>query len=217
MNTDIPAPRLDILVDTLMAKDKVELVRMLLTSHETTERLNRRCQSSEHDAAYCRNRYDAIQRPLGMAQARAEQYARELKALVDIQWRRVHSPLFHHGRFKLHSGDWSSWKVECDALTPADWRTLAALVAERLTFYAVVGVPRGGLPFAEALAPYVSDHGDSYLIVDDVLTSGPSMEEMRRAVDGASYPNPRTRGVVAFARGQCPSWVQAIWQWGLGE
>jgi orotate phosphoribosyltransferase len=43
------------------------------------------------------------------------------------------------------------------------------------------------------------------LIVDDVLTTGKSMEEMRK-----KHSNVLTIGVVLFARGKCPKWVEPI-------
>lgn len=55
--------------------------------------------------------------------------------------------LFKLGDFELHSGQRSNWKIDCDALTPADWRALAKMIVDRLApFGAVEGVPRGGLP-----------------------------------------------------------------------
>lgn len=99
--------------------------------------------------------------------------------------------------FKMHSGGEGHFKIECDGLTDEDWATLAFIVSRHFTFSKVVGVPRGGLKFAEALAPYVSDDGPT-LIVDDVLTTGRSMEEARAQIGPVSF------GVVAFARGECP-------------
>lgn len=43
-----------------------------------------------------------------------------------------------------------------------------------------------------------------WVIVDDVLTTGESMEEMRL------HYSSRTIGVVLFARGKCPDWVTPI-------
>ena len=85
--------------------------------------------------------------------------------------------LFRGGRFTLHSGDTSTLKIDCDALSDEDWQSIAAQVSTRFRFGAVIGVPRGGVPFARALEPYVDDTlcGDT-LIVDDVLTTGASME-----------------------------------------
>ena len=105
----------------------------------------------------------------------------------------------------LSSGLHSSWKIECDALTPHDWYTLALIACELLPpFGAVEGVPRGGIAFAEALRRHVT--AGPLLICDDVLTTGASMERLRAGRDAI--------GVVAFARGPCPDWVMLIWRLG---
>lgn len=122
--------------------------------------------------------------------------------------------LFQLGNFTLHSGEQSSWKVECDALTEADLETLARLIAEKVgPFYRVVGVPSGGSRLARALMPYVSKRTPGggtpmpALLVDDVLTTGASMEQMRRDFE----PIPVV-GVVLFARREPPAWVRAVWR-----
>lgn len=113
--------------------------------------------------------------------------------------------LFRIGDFALHSGDRSRWKIECDSLTDEDWAALALMVVERVKpFTAVRGVPRGGLKLAKALEPYRS-FGNGVLIVDDVLTTGASMEQARRGRDSA-------QGAVVFARGECPDWVTPLFR-----
>lgn len=111
--------------------------------------------------------------------------------------------LFVGGEFTAHSGDTLPFKIECDALTTADMETLANIVSQHIQFSEVHGVPEGGLPFAKALEQQTSSEGE-VLIVDDVLTTGASMEEMKEKVGG----NPV--GVVIFARGPCPGWVKPI-------
>lgn len=108
--------------------------------------------------------------------------------------------MFEYGLFTSHSGLQLPWKVNLDHLTEEDWRSLAMIVRRKFFFSSVIGVPRGGLPFAEALQPFcVPDYPT--LIVDDVLTTGRSMEEWRAAVPG------RVIGVVVWARGAVPNWV----------
>ena len=116
--------------------------------------------------------------------------------------------LFQQGDFTLHSGERSALKIECDALTTADWDTLAAMVAERFTFWRVIGIPNGGTNFARALHHYDSYRrlGAPTLLVDDVLTTGESMESMRRTLQGDVI------GVVAFARRDCPDWIHPIFR-----
>ena len=49
---------------------------------------------------------------------------------------------------------------------------------QKLPFYKVVGIPRGGVKFANALNKYASDNPeDPVLIADDVYTTGTSFRE----------------------------------------
>jgi orotate phosphoribosyltransferase len=116
--------------------------------------------------------------------------------------------LFQKQTFKLHSGGVSDFKIECDAFTNADIETLAYIISKRIKFKDVVGVPRGGVRLEQALEKYKSDSG-CFLIVDDVLTTGTSMEVMKQEVYGKSLG---VKGVVVFARNKCPEWVEAIFQ-----
>lgn len=129
----------------------------------------------------------------------------QLHRLMEATKGTYHPPLFQLGSFTLASGQNSYWKVECDSLTNADWVALATLAAERLPrFGRVEGVPTGGFPFASALELYATHSlNDPVLIAEDVLTTGESMEQFRAGCNAI--------GVVAFARGPCPSWVTPIW------
>ena len=120
------------------------------------------------------------------------------------------SNLFQYGDFKLSSGITSKWKIECDALTVFDLRALAFMAFKILPrrFYIVDGVPTGGLLFAEAMRQYATISAPT-LIVDDVLTTGASMERMKAS---RTHPRGEPMGLVIFARGPCPPWVQAIFQ-----
>jgi hypothetical protein len=92
------------------------------------------------------------------------------------------------------------------------------MAAELLpAFGEVLGVPRGGLPFAEALASHSRACSCSYihpphdwclgsplplLIAEDVVTTGGSMERFRAGRDAI--------GVCVFARGKVPAWVTPL-------
>jgi hypoxanthine phosphoribosyltransferase len=118
--------------------------------------------------------------------------------------------LFQIGNFKLHSGKNSNFKIECDVLSELDWGTLAYLVSSKFIFSNVIGIPRGGLNFAEALKPYASNNLDHpWLIVDDVLNTGGSMEEGRVNLQGLGKT---AIGVIVFARGPCPDWIHPMLQ-----
>jgi len=115
------------------------------------------------------------------------------------------STLFALKSFTSHSGLALDWKIDCDALTPGDLRCLSFIIVEHFKVVGrVVGVPQGGIPLANALWKYGSEGGKT-LIVDDVLTTGMSMEKMRERHPGAL-------GVVIFARGPCPDWVWPVFQ-----
>lgn len=102
--------------------------------------------------------------------------------------------------FVMHNGKPSDFKIECDALTDEEIETFAMLIAKRFQFRDVVPVPRGGYRIRGALKKYCS--AGPLLIVDDVLTTGLSME-MERI-------EPSDIGVVLFARGPCPDWVHPV-------
>jgi orotate phosphoribosyltransferase len=114
--------------------------------------------------------------------------------------------IFINESFVSHSGRRLPWKLDLDGFTEDDWNAIAEIIAERYRFGAVYGVPRGGIRLAMALERYIKPHGYQTLIVDDVLTTGRSMEHARAGMD--YYPN--VFGVVVIARGRCPSWVSAI-------
>ena len=121
-------------------------------------------------------------------------------------------PLFRLGSFQLHSGMSSSWLIDCTVLTTEDWEALAFLAADLLgrPFGKVIGVPRGGLLFAQALEKRVRPGAANVLIADDVLTTGASMLEAWKQA-GQPYP---PLGIVAFARGECPWWVMPVFRLG---
>ena len=110
--------------------------------------------------------------------------------------------MFERKDFISHAGKPLHWKIECDELSDEDLETLAYVVSRRIQFSSVVGIPRGGVRFADALKKYVSESGPR-LLVDDVLTTGLSMDTERKYGDV---------GVVIFSRGLCPSWIIPIFQ-----
>jgi orotate phosphoribosyltransferase len=109
--------------------------------------------------------------------------------------------LFKFGFVELSSGRCSQFKIDCDALTIGDTNTLAQLIARKFRFSDVIGIPTGGDGLAHALQNWTKEQGP-LLIVDDVLTTGASMEKEKN-----KYPHLHVIGVVIFARGPCPSWI----------
>lgn len=49
--------------------------------------------------------------------------------------------LFEAKTLMMRSGYTGYWKIECDVLTKGDIDTLAIVVSEKFSFYAVYGVP----------------------------------------------------------------------------
>jgi orotate phosphoribosyltransferase len=123
--------------------------------------------------------------------------------------------LFVRGNLRLSSGQVSTWKIECDSLTVADWECLAHVAIERRLvppFSAVVGVFRGGLPFARALDSYVTPDAEMILVVDDVYTTGWSIWDVLRRVKIEAGDDAHVRGLVAFAREPIHNdTITAIW------
>ena len=116
--------------------------------------------------------------------------------------------LFVQQRWTMHSGGVSDYKIECDALTPNDWHCIAFLTHKQFgPIRDVYGVPRGGVPFENALKQFVEPDVTEglRLIVDDVLVTGASMEEARETLrwDDAV-------GIVVFARNIEPPWVYPL-------
>lgn len=86
--------------------------------------------------------------------------------------------LFRFGDFTLHSGQHSRWKIDCDDFTDEDVASLAYLIAERKKpFASVSGIPAGGDRLARELEKYTSPDGTYHLVVDDVYTTGASMDK----------------------------------------
>lgn len=138
--------------------------------------------------------------------------------------------IFQHGLFTLHSGDHSFWRIDLDELTNTEVGILAALISERVKpFHRVVApsshygsvVPR----LRNLLVSYQEDPRNKdvwrILVIDDVLTTGHSMEMAARKAreetptDLKGLLQGRTVdvvGAVIFARGQCPDWITPVFQ-----
>ena len=88
--------------------------------------------------------------------------------------------LFKWGEFKSHSGKKLNFKIEMDAISTEEWDCLARMVVEYQDrpFSHAEGIPRGGIPFANALNKYASGNkNDMPIICDDVWTNGKSFKD----------------------------------------
>lgn len=114
--------------------------------------------------------------------------------------------LFNTGFFRLHSGLHTDFKIDCDALTDEDISTIALQLVRRLPIYGrVEGVPQGGLRLAAEMRKYEVMYRDTILIVDDVFTTGGSMDKQRDFRTGVI-------GAVIFARADTPAWVTPLFR-----
>ena len=122
------------------------------------------------------------------------------------------SKLFQAVDFVSHSGLELKWKIECDALSDPEWFTISQMIMELSSpFKEVIGIPRGGTKLGSLLNQYgTGKKEDPICIVDDVLTTGNSMEEFKAK---RSWRNPaKYIGWVVFSRGYPPSWCKALFQ-----
>ena len=120
--------------------------------------------------------------------------------------------LFQSVDFVSHSGLDLKWKIECDAISDPEWFTISQMIMEiSPPFKEAIGIPRGGTKLGNLL----NQHGtgkskDPICIVDDVLTTGGSMNEFLRK---RHWRNPTDyMGWVVFSRIKPPEWVTALFQ-----
>lgn len=121
--------------------------------------------------------------------------------------------LFERGRFTSNAGLTLDFKIDCDALTDEDIETLAKIIGKSTGFSKAISVPRGGDRLTAALVQYEDIAYDTILIVDDVLTTGGSMERVKKQVmHDYSDEYEDIIGIVIFARNECPDWITAVFQ-----
>ena len=120
--------------------------------------------------------------------------------------------LFQKIDFTSQSGLDLKWKIEMDALSHGEWECIAQMIMELTPpFKEAIGIPRGG----NILGKLMNRHGtgkreDPICIVDDVLTTGGSMNEFKTK---RQWRNPsKYIGWVVFSRSQTPHWVNALFQ-----
>ena len=88
--------------------------------------------------------------------------------------------LFEYGDFTSHAGKQLPFKIECDVFDSQDWDTIAKMVMlyQTVPFSHAEGIPRGGVPFAEAMNKYASGNKkDMPMICDDIWTTGTSFKD----------------------------------------
>lgn len=114
--------------------------------------------------------------------------------------------LFTLGNHTLSSGKKSRVIIDCNNLYKGDLEALAFMASTMVpAFRTVVGVPRGGLRFAQELLQYAQPEitGAPVLVAEDVVTSGASILRVM-----AEHPG--SIGIAIFARGPLPDRVTAV-------
>lgn len=122
--------------------------------------------------------------------------------------------MFKWKPFKSHAGKPLSWKIECDDLSDEDIDCLAKLVYTKYS-YEEVSYPSTNsanvINLVSKLERHKSFNADyDYLIVDDVLTTGKSMNDIYEHLH--TNHGYKIKGVVIFARNECPDWITPIFQ-----
>lgn len=114
--------------------------------------------------------------------------------------------LLQIGKFTLHSGEASDFKIECDALDTRDIWAAAYLLAKKVPpFGRVEGIPSGGIVLAKYMEEYITTNCARTLVVDDVWTTGGSFREFT-----AEMMEPWA-GAVIFARTSLlPTWLTPL-------
>jgi len=120
--------------------------------------------------------------------------------------------LFESGEFKSHSGKTLPFKIDCDYLNNDDIDCIAKYIASKCTFGMVIGIPSGGDRLADALEQHVkTDAPFNVLIVDDVLTTGASMEYEKASMLGHVHKDDII-GWVIFARAEPAQWINYMFK-----
>ena len=121
--------------------------------------------------------------------------------------------LFQSINFKSHSGLDLEWKIDMDALDDPDWFTITKMIIEITPpFREAVGIPSGGVKLGGLLNQHATGKDeDPICIVDDVLTTGESMEYFLSQYQRNRRPFTAI-GWVVFARNRCPPWITALFQ-----
>lgn len=123
--------------------------------------------------------------------------------------------LFTRGEFISHSGLKLGFKIDCDFLADDDLECIAEYIASKTSFGVVHGIPRGGARLATALEQYAACDAAPFntLVVDDVMSTGASMEDAKAGQPPQVHPDDVV-GWVIFARCELPSWIHAVFQMG---
>lgn len=114
------------------------------------------------------------------------------------------------------------WVIDCDDFTDTELGIFAKLIISKYPDFFLVThpnshygscVPRLAKAIADIKIGTPLDQAKYILIVDDVLTSGKSMEDLAIGYREKRTWDPRFQnivGAVIFARGPCPAWITPL-------
>lgn len=119
--------------------------------------------------------------------------------------------MFKDKKFISRSGKRLKFKIECDSLAFEDIRVFTKIITGNFT-YKSVDMPETGCSPLQLLKHVLelktSKDGEfDVLIIDDVFTTGNSMEDVKKRHKGKNII-----GVVLFSRGKCPKWITPIFE-----
>jgi hypothetical protein len=137
----------------------------------------------------------------------AAEYIEKLES--ELMAYRTNANLFEAGEFTSHAGLKLAWKIECDAIRPEEWLTLAQMIREyeAQPWSRAVGIPRGGVALGRALDKYSTGNpNDPVLIADDVYTTGTSFREYKAEF----YADTATLQWCVFARNPTAGRTKAL-------
>lgn len=122
----------------------------------------------------------------------------------------ITTSLFNHGEYELNSGKIVDFKIDCDYLSYDDIESLAKKIASKFTFWHVLGIPTGGNRLEQALYKHCTDDNKNLLLIDDVITTGNTMNIYRDKYKGEYN---KILGVVIFSRMnpiELPYWITPL-------
>lgn len=113
--------------------------------------------------------------------------------------------IFNYGNYTLPSGGRSRWKLDLSELNDEEWVEIADIAIRCLPLFgSVESVPTGGDKLANILHAHRRKDHPNILIVEDVITTGQSMELIRDGRDDAV-------GLAVFSRmNPPPPWVTPL-------
>lgn len=120
--------------------------------------------------------------------------------------------LFRWGEFTSHSGVKLPFKIDCDVLSDADIIGIANYIRSKARWTVTYSISSGGDRLAEELLKRES-LSRKVIIVDDVLTTGASMEKQKAQLLKEPHNGIKEKDVIGwviFARSKPPNWINAV-------